>query len=297
MARLRGRRPALRHRRTASRGSGRRSTWCPARNIVREGNRDSSTVWLDLETRDPRAALQDVDLVRPCHPPVGIAGRRALERASARPAGAGDRSTFFRNPFRDVWVFSVRDNQYDVVNQRTLPPLLGSRRLSRRRADWGGHDPVAWVKSDSQDFARPGAGATTRTVQPRLRGVRERDARAVLGVARRIAVTRKDQRDRRRVQPRRLPLAPAGSPGVHRCLGRRGQLELGQRPVGRRLLPGGRRSAVLLRERTSGPAGHRRAGRLQHGPGDASPRRIRVDGLDSGGGARAPANARAPQPR
>ncbi len=47
---------------------------------------------------------------------------------------AGDRSTFFYNPFRRVWVFSMRANQYAVVDQRALPPLLGSRPISRPRA-------------------------------------------------------------------------------------------------------------------------------------------------------------------
>ena len=65
-----------------------------------------------------------------------------------------------------------------------------------------------------------------------------------------------------------------------------GRLELGQRAVGRRLLPGRRRPAVLLRQRPPGVPGTQRPRRLQHRPGDAAPRRLRVDG-SSGVGVRA----------
>ena len=53
---------------------------------------------------------------------------------------AGDRSTFFYNPFRTVWVFSLRD---DAVlrrrSQQPVPPLLGIVRFRAAR-DWNGYD-------------------------------------------------------------------------------------------------------------------------------------------------------------
>src|SRR3990167_2663139 len=68
---------------------------------------------------------------------------------------AGDRSTFFRNPFRKVWVFSIRDNQYaSVLSGRYRQYWEDTDFLAAR--NWDGRSSVAWVKSDSRDFARPG---------------------------------------------------------------------------------------------------------------------------------------------
>lgn len=126
----------------------------PGSNIVSTAIRDSSTVWLDLEATDPRQRFKmsgwyDHSIVLYTSPDgvhwseIGTTGR------------AGDRSTFFRNPFRKVWVFSVRANQYENDGRYRHyweDPEFGASR------DWGGRAPVAWVKSDSQDFARPELG-------------------------------------------------------------------------------------------------------------------------------------------
>ena len=73
----------------------------PGSNIVSTATRDSSTVWLDLEATDPRQRFKmsgwyDHAVVLSTSPDgvhwseIGKTGR------------AGDRSTFFRNPFRKV---------------------------------------------------------------------------------------------------------------------------------------------------------------------------------------------------
>jgi hypothetical protein len=122
-------------------------------NIVREGNRDSSTVWLDLETRDPRQrykmAIWYDHAIR-----LSVSADGVHWNSIGETGRAGDRSTFFRNPFRNVWVFSVRDNQYDAVLSGRYRRYWETGDFAATRG-WGGHDPVAWVKSDSQDFARP----------------------------------------------------------------------------------------------------------------------------------------------
>jgi len=75
--------------------------------------RDSSTVWLDLEETDParrfkmmyyRAGLQ----MRVS--PDGITWSESL----GAPGGSSDRSTFFYNPFRKVWVYSIRGGERNV---------------------------------------------------------------------------------------------------------------------------------------------------------------------------------------
>lgn len=128
----------------------------PGSNIVSTAIRDSSTVWLDLEATDPRQRFKmsgwyDHSIVLYTSPDgvhwteIGTTGR------------AGDRSTFFRNPFRKVWVFSVRANQYENVLSGRYRHYWEDAQFSASR-NWGGRAPVAWVKSDSQDFARPELG-------------------------------------------------------------------------------------------------------------------------------------------
>src|SRR3990167_5646195 len=86
-------------------------------NIVNTAMRDSTTVWLDHFAADPRQRFKmsgwyDHALVLFVSPDgvhwteIGATGR------------AGDRSTFFYNPFRKVWVFSVRDHQQPTALDR-----------------------------------------------------------------------------------------------------------------------------------------------------------------------------------
>ena len=126
-------------------------------NIVSKALRDSSTVWLDLHERDPRrrykmSMFNDLGLELYTSPDgvhwTGI----------GRSGYTDDRSTFFFNPFRNVWCFSLRANQY-------VGSVSGRFRKYWEAAEfaaapkWHGRAPVAWVKSDSHDFARPGMAA------------------------------------------------------------------------------------------------------------------------------------------
>ncbi len=127
----------------------------PETNIVHGGARDSSTVWLDLFDPDPAARYKmsvwyDHALTLRVSPDgvhwtdIGRTGR------------TGDRSTFFHNPFRQVWAFSLRADQFTTqVSGRYRryweAPTFASA------IDWDHVDPVAWVKADSADAARPEA--------------------------------------------------------------------------------------------------------------------------------------------
>ena len=80
-------------------------------NIVHAGNRDSSTVWLDLDTDDPqrRYVLYRFEKV----PKRGFALHYSADGIhwtdEVRRAGEClDRATMFYNPFRKVWVFSLK---------------------------------------------------------------------------------------------------------------------------------------------------------------------------------------------
>lgn len=126
----------------------------PGTNTVNTNLRDSTTVWLDQFDKNPRArfkmsAWYDHYLV------LYISPDGVHWTEIGRTGAAGDRSTCFYNPFRNVWVFSIRDNQYvSSISGRyrrywEAPDFMAAR-------NWDGRQPVAWVKSDSADFARPG---------------------------------------------------------------------------------------------------------------------------------------------
>jgi hypothetical protein len=73
--------------------------------------RDSSTVWLDADDPDPARRFKMLAYRAGLFArtsPDGIAWSKAKEygRAQNHP---GDRTTFFYNPFRKVWVYSLRD--------------------------------------------------------------------------------------------------------------------------------------------------------------------------------------------
>ena len=125
----------------------------PGTNIVSKVTRDSSTVWLDLHERDPKQRYKmslfiDHTLTLFTSPdgihwtPIGTTGL------------TGDRSTFFYNAFRNVWVFSLRDNQYPGSISGRYRRYWESPSFSASPT-WGAADPVAWVKADTRDFARP----------------------------------------------------------------------------------------------------------------------------------------------
>ena len=124
----------------------------PSSNIVMPSGRDSGTVWLDLETRDPseryKMALFHERSLSLHASADGLHWRRIGETGVA-----GDRTTFFYNPFRKVWVFGVRDNL--KVNRGRYRRYWENADFNRAD-NWSGVDPVAWVRSDAKDFARPG---------------------------------------------------------------------------------------------------------------------------------------------
>jgi hypothetical protein len=125
-------------------------------NIVLPEGRDSSTVWLDLEEKDPKRRYK---LFR-SHAEGGRFGLSIYFSADGihwgkrviRTGSAGDRTTVFWNPFRKRWVFSLRHGwgrprlrryweSNDLVNgpawtRIDQPPLwTGADRLDPQRQD------------------------------------------------------------------------------------------------------------------------------------------------------------------
>lgn len=88
----------------------------PGTNIVQSGPRDSSTVWLDYNETDANKRFK---MFRSCSGGSTVAKAFGLATFfspdgihwSEKPlltGSCGDRSTVFFNPFRNVWVYSIR---------------------------------------------------------------------------------------------------------------------------------------------------------------------------------------------
>lgn len=126
-------------------------------NIVSAEPRDSNTVWLDLEAADRRERFKmavftlDGRRLRLSTSPDGIHWRRI---AGAGPSG--DRSTCFYNPFRRVWVFSLRAEQPSGLSRFRRYVESGDFAATR----WNEGDPVLWTGTDRLDTVRADVQAT-----------------------------------------------------------------------------------------------------------------------------------------
>jgi hypothetical protein len=123
-------------------------------NIVDLRNRDSSTVWLDLFETDHHSRYKmsvwyDQALALLVSPD-GIHWTEA-----GRSGRAGDRSTFFYNPFRRVWVFSLRADRFAAPVTGRYRHYWETPRFASARG-WTGGESVAWIGADSRDFSAPG---------------------------------------------------------------------------------------------------------------------------------------------
>ena len=119
-------------------------------NIVWPHRRDSSTVWLDLDA-PPRSRFKmaaydfPAGALRLCESGDGVHWR---EVGMSGPCA--DRSTMFRNPFRRLWVFSLRAD--DEKGVRRYRRYVESREFSSAR--WAPDEPVSWVAADRLDRPR-----------------------------------------------------------------------------------------------------------------------------------------------
>jgi hypothetical protein len=126
----------------------------PGTNVVNRTTRDSSTVWLDHVEPDRRSRFKKAlfynDALNLFTSPDGVHWN-----AIGTTGFTYDRSTFFYNPFRRVWVFSLRDNQILKTNSGRYRRYWESAVFAANEK-WDGRAPVAWVKADSRDWVRPG---------------------------------------------------------------------------------------------------------------------------------------------
>ncbi len=125
----------------------------PGTNVVHPEGRGSCTIWLDHYDPDPRrrykmsSSRSHMTPQRLYFSPDGI----HWSPLAAQSIPCGDRTTFFYNPFRKVWVYSLRDATEKAERFRRYrehPDLLACLK-------WKPGEPVIWTGADSLDPPRP----------------------------------------------------------------------------------------------------------------------------------------------
>ncbi len=128
-------------------------------NVVHPGNRDSCTIWMDLEEKDPHRRYKMFRFQKT--PRRGLVLHFSADGIhwSDEIAWAGnchDRTTVFYNPFRQVWVCSIK---------AWLPPEPPYKARVRRYHEggeparalrWAGYgDPPLWLGANRPDPRHP----------------------------------------------------------------------------------------------------------------------------------------------
>ncbi len=143
----------------------------PTSNItLLSGHRDSSTVWLDHDATDPQTRFKLFQFQRDLwRASVHTSPDGIHWTAGSWTGPTGDRSTMFFNPFRKVWVFSIRSEAnggpweyrtkpYNQIHRarrywETKDFIAGSRWQGgvRMHEDWKEGEPAFWVAADQLD--------------------------------------------------------------------------------------------------------------------------------------------------
>lgn len=122
----------------------------PRTNIVSPHPRDSSTVWLDHDAAaGERYKLAGYDL-KQRRLRLQLSADGLHWRAAGMTGPCGDRSTFFYNPFRRKWIFSLRDEEDGVGPFRRYYETD-----QFTDAQWAAGMPVRWARADVLDARRP----------------------------------------------------------------------------------------------------------------------------------------------
>lgn len=133
----------------------------PGTNIVlNTAYRDSCTVWLDLEERDPSRRYK-MTLYEKSPRQGGLSIRFSADGihwgdVAAWAGPVGDRTTIFYNPFRKMWVYSIRGAAAvgGTKDSRVRYYREGVDLLAAAR--WTEGEQVLWVGADRLDPRRPG---------------------------------------------------------------------------------------------------------------------------------------------
>jgi hypothetical protein len=125
----------------------------PGTNVVQPGFRDSATTWIDYQETDPKKRYK---MFRSVRHQGGWALALHFSADGIRwgdvacmSGPCGDRTTVFYNPFRRVWVYSLRSG----APGRTRSYREHTDALAG--ANWKAGEPTLWVGADRLDPPRP----------------------------------------------------------------------------------------------------------------------------------------------
>jgi len=126
----------------------------PGTNVVHERRRDSATVWLDLEEKDPKKRFKLFVMQRTpkgwaCFVHVSPDGIHWGDAVAQSPP-IGDRTTVFYNPFRSLWVYSLRIGYRGMGRARRYR----EHRDAIAGATWKPEEAVLWIGADRLDPPR-----------------------------------------------------------------------------------------------------------------------------------------------
>ena len=133
-------------------------------NVAMRHYRDSSTVWLDHAEADPARRFKMFTTARKDNWRLALYASRDGVHWPDKPLAVsppiGDRTTVFYNPFRKVWVWSLRIGYGGVGRSRAYrehpDPVAGMT--------WGDKEKVLWLCADKLDPRHP----KFPTVDPQL---------------------------------------------------------------------------------------------------------------------------------
>ena len=140
----------------------------PNTNMVLQigGGRDSATVWMDLRDPDPARKFKAFVYYTPQTTPIiwiyfSPDGIHWTGPQSNTPLSLSDRTTFFRNPFRNVWVESARQKA-DLPATPNRAEYFARARFYSESADlltFNPSDPSTsyWTGPEDRDPAYPGS--------------------------------------------------------------------------------------------------------------------------------------------
>lgn len=119
-------------------------------NLLFDKKRDSSTVWLDWDEKDPAKRFKLFNVETGWKVNLYFSGDGIHWGNPVGQGGSsGDRTTVFYNPFRKVWVYSLRSSS---KVGRTRRYLEATNVLAV--ANWSASAPVEWVGADRLDPPR-----------------------------------------------------------------------------------------------------------------------------------------------
>lgn len=137
----------------------------PGSNVVFRKRRDSTTVWLDLEEKDPERRYKLFRYDNTDRPETGTSdpaqsiffSRDGIhwKEASAPRWVKGDRSTAFYNPFRKVWVYGIRDAAESGKLKHARVRRYWEHPDVLTGAEWSEAKAPFWVSADGHDPRHP----------------------------------------------------------------------------------------------------------------------------------------------